>query len=156
MDEVVGGSIPREFIPSCDKGFRSMIAKGFSSVCRLAFRVVLNDGQNHQVDSSDMAFQQAAQGAWREFYLRAKPISLEPVMKVELEAPQEFQWRDHRTDPQRRGSVIGATEDDGFARVESQVPLGDVWFRRRSARLRKERRSSRWSSPATSAARRAF
>ena len=90
-------------------------------------RVVLNDGQYHQVDSSDMAFQQAAQGAWREFYLRAKPTVLEPVMKVELEAPQEFHGVIIALIMQRRGSVIGATEDDGFARVESQVPLGEMF-----------------------------
>ena len=128
VDEIVGGSIPREFIPSVDKGFKQMLNKGLLiGVPVSGIRAVLNDGQYHQVDSSDMAFQQAAMGAWREFYLRAKPTVLEPVMKVELEGPQDFHGMIIALIMQRRGSVIGATEEDGFARVEAQVPLGEMF-----------------------------
>ena len=108
VDEIRGGSIPREFISSCEKGFKSMLAKGR----KIGFpvvnvRVVLNDGGAHAVDSSDIAFQEAARGAWRETYEKAKPIILEPIMKVAVEGPSDFSgnvlddahaapWHDHR------------------------------------------------------------
>jgi elongation factor G len=128
VDEVVGGSIPREFIPSCDKGFRKMLEKGLLiGVPVSGVRVIVNDGQYHQVDSSDMAFQVAAMGAWREFYLRARPTVLEPIMKVELEGPAEFHGVIIALIMQRRGTVVGASEEDGFARVEATVPLGEMF-----------------------------
>ncbi len=127
-DEVRGGSIPREFIPSCEKGFRSMISKGR----KIGFpvvnvRVVLIEGQAHSVDSSDTAFQEAARGAWREAYDRAKPKILEPIMKVVVEAPSDFSGNVLATIMQRRGMVIGSQEDDKFARLEAEVPLAEMF-----------------------------
>jgi elongation factor G len=127
-DEIKGGAIPREFIPSCEKGFRSMLAKGR----KIGFpvvntRVVINDGQAHAVDSSDNAFQEAARGAWREAYDRAKPKILEPVMRVVVEGPAEFSGNVLATIMQRRGMVIGSQEDDKFARVEAEVPLAEMF-----------------------------
>jgi elongation factor G len=127
-DEVVGGSVPREFISSVEKGFRSVQQKGLLiGVPVTNVRVVLNDGASHAVDSSDIAFQEAARGAWREVYRNAKPIILEPIMKVELEGPAEFHGAMVGTILQRRGIIVGSTEEDGFSRVEAEVPLAEMF-----------------------------
>jgi elongation factor G len=127
-DEIKGGSIPREFIPSCEKGFRSMIAKSPRlGVPVVGVRVVLNDGASHAVDSSDIAFQEAARGAFREFFQKAKPKILEPIMKVSVEGPAEFSGAVLTTLMQRRGMVIGSTEEDGQAKVDAEVPLSEMF-----------------------------
>ena len=92
VDQIKGGAIPSEFIPSCDKGFKAAVKKGtLIGFPIVGVRVTINDGQTHPVDSSDMAFQAAAIGAFREAYKKANPIVLEPIMKVSIEGPQEFQ-----------------------------------------------------------------
>jgi elongation factor G len=127
-DEIVGGSIPREFISSCDKGFRSQLDKGrLIGVPVVGVKVTINDGSSHAVDSSDIAFQEAARGAWRESYGKAAPVILEPIMKVELEGPAEFLGNMIGTINQRRGFITGSSEEDGFARIESEVPLAEMF-----------------------------
>jgi len=97
VDDVTGGSIPREFISACDKGFKEGVKKGsLIGFPVVAVRCVVNDGASHAVDSSEMAFKTAAWMGFREAYSGAKPTILEPIMKVEVEAPIEFQ-----------GSVVG-------------------------------------------------
>ena len=128
VDQIKGGSIPREFIPSCNKGFKSMLDKGRlieAPVVRV--RVVINDGASHAVDSSDRAFQSAAKGAWREVYGRAGAIVLEPVMKVSVEGPSEFQGSIIGTLNQRRGTIIGMQEDEGYATIDAEVPLAEMF-----------------------------
>jgi len=126
--EVTGGSIPTEYIPSCEKGFRSMIEKGpLVGFGIVGVRVVLEDGASHSVDSSDNAFQAAARGAFREVYPRARPQVLEPLMKVAVETPHEFQGDCVGTLSQRRGMIIGTTEDEGFVRIEAEVPLAEMF-----------------------------
>jgi elongation factor G len=128
VNEVRGGAIPTEFIPSVEKGFRSMIAKGrLIGFPVIRLRIGIDDGQAHSVDSSDNAFQAAARGAFREVYPRAKPIILEPIMKLEVEGPAEYQGVVLKTIMQRRGTVIGTTEEDGFSRVEAEVPLAEMF-----------------------------
>jgi elongation factor G len=128
LDEVRGGAVPNEFIPSVEKGFRSMIHKGrLIGFPVIGLRVVLNDGAAHSVDSSDNAFQAAARGAFREVYPRAKPIILEPLMKLGVEGPVEFQGAVLKTILQRRGTVIGTTETEGFCQVEAEVPLASMF-----------------------------
>jgi len=128
VDKIVGGAIPREFITSVEKGFRSMLKKGrLIGFPVTGLRVVINDGASHAVDSSDNAFQAAARGAFREVYLRAKPHILEPLMKVAIEGPNEFQGAFVRTLLQRRGIIVGTTESEGFARVEADVPLSEMF-----------------------------
>jgi elongation factor G len=128
VDQIKGGVIPREYIPSCDKGFRSMLPKG-----RLIEAPVtgvlcgINDGKYHAVDSSDVAFQEAARGAWRDAYARAKPVILEPVMKVSVEGPSEFQGSIIGTMNQRRGVILGMTEEDGYANIDAEVPLSEMF-----------------------------
>jgi elongation factor G len=128
VNEVRGGAIPTEFIPSVEKGLRTAIAKGrLIGFPVIGVRAVVNDGQSHAVDSSDMAFQICARSAFREVYPRAKPIILEPVMKVAIEGPTEFQGQYLKTVLQRRGMVVGTTEEDGFCRVEAEVPLAEMF-----------------------------
>ena len=89
--------------------------------------MVINDGAAHSVDSSDMAFQAAARGAFREAYLRAKPVVHEPIMKVVVETPTEFQGSVIGLINQRRGIIIG-TQDEGLqCVVEAQVPLAEMF-----------------------------
>ena len=128
VNEVRGGAIPTEFIASVEKGFRSMLPKGrLIGFPVIRLRIGIDDGQAHSVDSSDNAFQAAARGAFREVYPRAKPIILEPIMKLEVEGPTEFQGVVLKTVMQRRGTVIGTTEEEGFSRVEAEVPLAEMF-----------------------------
>ena len=127
-DKIVGGAVPREYISSVDKGFRSMLGKGsLIGAVVTGVSVTLNDGAAHAVDSSDVAFQEAARGAWREVYPKAAPQILEPLMKVAVEGPSEFQGGMVGILMQRRGLIIGATEGDGFVRVEADVPLAEMF-----------------------------
>ncbi len=128
LDEVRGGAVPTEFIPSVEKGFRSMIHKGrLIGFPVIGLRVVLNDGAAHSVDSSDNAFQAAARGAFRTVYPQAKPIVLEPIMKLGVEGPTEFQGAIIKTIMQRRGTVIGTTEQEGFCQIEADVPFSEMF-----------------------------
>jgi elongation factor G len=128
VDEIYGGSIPKEFIGSVQKGFKSMMSKGrLIGFPVTGFRVVINDGAAHAVDSSDNAFQAAARGAFRFVYSSAKPQILEPIMKVSVEGPLEFQGAFVRTIMQRRGIIIGTTEEEGFVRVDTEVPLAAMF-----------------------------
>jgi elongation factor G len=120
--------VPRNFIPAVEKGFRSMIDKGRRiGVPVTGVRVALSDGAYHAVDSSDIAFQEAARGAWRENYERCKPRVLEPIMRVMIEGPTEFAGNVLTTIMQRRGMVIGSTEDGAMVRTECDVPLAEMF-----------------------------
>jgi elongation factor G len=128
LDEVTGGSVPREFIPSVEKGFRSMLPKGrLIGFPVVNVRACLEDGASHAVDSSDIAFQEAARGAWRESYAKAKPQILEPIMRVSLEGPAEHSGSMIGTLMARRGSIIGSTESQGQVAVEAEVPLAEMF-----------------------------
>jgi elongation factor G len=127
-NDVTGGNIPTEYIGSCEKGFKSQLDKGpLVGFPIVGVRVVLEDGAYHAVDSSDNAFQAAARGAFREVYPQAKPQVLEPLMKVAVETPGEFQGDVMGTLSQRRGIIIGTTEDQGFIRIEAEVPLAEMF-----------------------------
>ena len=128
VDKIVGGVIPREFIPSCDKGFQKSVEKG--SLCGAAItgvRCVINDGAFHAVDSSDIAFQLAAIGAFKEAYMKAKPVIMEPIMKVAVEGPSEFQGAVMGSINQRRGMIIGSMEEGNYTVVEAEVPLSEMF-----------------------------
>jgi elongation factor G len=127
-DQITGGAIPREFIPAVDKGFQSMLAKGaLIGAPVTGVSVSINDGASHAVDSSDIAFQEAARGAWRETYPKAGPQILEPLMKVAVEGPSEFQGGIVGILMQRRGIIVGTSEREGFSRVDAEVPLADMF-----------------------------
>jgi elongation factor G len=128
VNSIKGGVIPTEYIPSCDKGFQTAMKKG----TQLGFPIVgvkaeINDGAFHPVDSSDMAFQTAALAAFRESYEKAKPIILEPVMKVSVEGPTEFQGNIFGSINQRRGIIVSSTEDGAMCTVDAEVPLSEMF-----------------------------
>ncbi|MDR1126803.1 MAG: elongation factor G [Treponema sp.] len=128
VNSIKGGSIPTEFIPSCDKGFREALKKGsLIGFPVVNIRCLINDGQSHSVDSSDIAFQLAAIGAFREAYNKAKPCILEPIMKVSVEGPSEFQGKVFASINQRRGVIVSSTEDGTFSRVDAEVPLSEMF-----------------------------
>jgi elongation factor G len=128
VDKIKGAAIPNEYIPSCDKGFRKAMEKGtLIGFPVVGVRVTINDGASHPVDSSDMAFQMAAIGAFRQVYNKAKPQILEPIMKVAVEGPTEFQGNIFASINQRRGVIVSTTEDGNFSRVEAEVPLSEMF-----------------------------
>lgn len=128
INEITGGTIPTEFIPSCEKGFRACLNKGsMAGFPIVGVRVAINDGAAHSVDSSDMAFQQAAIGAFREAYAKAAPILLEPLMRVVVETPTDFQGAVLGTLNQRRGMIVSTSEDGAFSTIEAEVPLGEMF-----------------------------
>jgi elongation factor G len=128
VDQIVGGSIPREFISSCDKGFQKSLAKGLLAGSPITgVRVTINDGASHAVDSSDVAFQLAAIGAFKEGYQKAKSVILEPIMKVAVEGPSEFQGSVMGSLNQRRGIIIGTVEEANYTSVEAEVPLSEMF-----------------------------
>jgi elongation factor G len=128
VNMIKGGSIPNEFIPSCDKGFQKAIDKGtLIGFPIVNTRCVINDGASHPVDSSDIAFQLAAIGAFREAYDKAKPCILEPIMRVEVEGPTEFQGNIFGSINQRRGIITASSEDGAYSKVEAEVPLSEMF-----------------------------
>jgi elongation factor G len=128
VDSIKGGSVPNEYIPACDKGFKESVKKGsLIGFPVVNIRCVINDGASHAVDSSDIAFQLAAIGAFREAYEKAKPVILEPIMKVSAEGPSEFQGNIFASINQRRGLITASTEEASFCRVEAEVPLAEMF-----------------------------
>lgn len=128
VDSIKGGAIPNEYIPSCDKGFKEAMKKGaLIGFPIVGVKVTINDGQYHPVDSSDIAFQIAAIGGFKEAYMKAKPVILEPVMKVSIEGPTEFQGNIFGVINQRRGIIVASTEDGNFSRVDAEVPLSEMF-----------------------------
>lgn len=128
VDEVVGGTIPREYIPSCDKGFQEQLKKGMLiGAPVVGVRMKLQDGQYHDVDSSDIAFRIAAMAAIREVYMNAKPQILEPIMKLEVQAPEEFQGAVMGQVNQRRGVIQGSSTMEGYVTIEALVPLVEMF-----------------------------
>jgi elongation factor G len=128
VNEVTGGAIPTPFIPACEKGFKNCLAKGPKMEFPVTgIKVVINDGAAHSVDSSDMAFQAAARGAFLQGYSNASPVIHEPIMKVAVETPTEFQGAVMGSLNQRRGMIVGSQEEGPMCVIESQVPLSEMF-----------------------------
>jgi elongation factor G len=127
-NRVVGGAIPTQFIPAVEKGFRNCLSKGPKMEFPVTgIKVVVNDGAAHSVDSSDMAFQAAARGAFLEAYNKAKPVIQEPIMKVVVETPTEFQGSVMGSLNQRRGTIVGTQDEGPMCAIEAQVPLAEMF-----------------------------
>ena len=127
-NNVTGGRIPTQYIGACEKGFHKCMAKG----PKLEFpvtgiKVVLEDGAAHNVDSSDMAFKAAARGGFLEAYAKARPVIQEPVMKVVVESPTEFQGTAMGSLNQRRGIIVGTQDEGVMCAIEAQVPLSEMF-----------------------------
>jgi elongation factor G len=127
-NDVTGGRIPSEYIPSVEKGFRDSLGKGpLAGFEVLGVKMVLVDGSYHDVDSSDMAFQICARDCFRETFRRADPVLLEPIMKVEVETPTEFQGPVSGNISSKRGVILGTEGREGFSVILAEVPLSEMF-----------------------------
>jgi elongation factor G len=128
-EEIRGGSVPREFIPSVEKGVREAIESGVVSGYPMTdIKVTLIDGSSHEVDSSDMAFRTAAVFAIREGVPKGRPVLLEPIMKVEVVVPEEHMGEVIGQINTRHGSVLGMDVRPGNAQViDAEVPLAEMF-----------------------------
>ncbi len=128
INKISGGSIPREYIPSCDKGFRDSMTKGILIEAPVVgVEMLISDGAAHAVDSSDMAFQIAGRAAFKEAMGRAKPVIMEPIMKVQVEGPEEFQGGMQTTLIRRRGTIVGSESHHGNTVIDAHVPLSAMF-----------------------------
>jgi elongation factor G len=128
VDEVKGGNIPREYIPSVQKGFESSMQNGvLAGFPVTSLRVTLLDGSYHAVDSDSLSFELCAKIAYREAMPNAKPILLEPIMKVEVVTPEE-NMGDVVGDLNRRRGQIDGMDSRGIAKViKAKVPLSEMF-----------------------------
>lgn len=129
VNEIKGGVIPSEFIPSCEKGFNDVMNKGpLAAFPLINVEVHLQDGKYHDVDSSDLAFRLAARMAMRQAVKAANPCLLEPLMKVEVETPDEYQGSVIGDLSSRRGIILGTEgTETGDAVVQALVPLKEMF-----------------------------
>ena len=126
-DKVVGGNVPRQFIPAVHKGIVEMLPGGpLAHAPVVDLRVTLLDGSSHAVDSSEMSFKIAAQQALRQGMLDARPILLEPVMKMTIRVPTEFVGDVMGDLSTRRGHANGVDPDGDHSVIEAQAPLAEV------------------------------
>ncbi len=125
---VTGGRIPTEYIPSVDKGFQMARTKGpLGGFEIVGVKMVLEDGTSHAVDSSDLAFQVCARAAFREAFLRSKPVLLEPIMRVEIEVPTSHQGSVAGDLSARRGLITGTEAKTHTTVITAEVPLANMF-----------------------------
>ena len=127
VDDVFGGAIPKNFIPSVEKGIRDAAGRGYLAGFPVVdFRAVLYDGKYHDVDSSDMAFKIAGSLAFKEAMKQAKPALLEPIMQVEVYAPEQYSGDIMGDLSSRRGRISGSESRGSSVVVRAQVPLAEM------------------------------
>ena len=128
VNEVVGGRIPANYIPSVEKGVvKAMTSGPYAGYPIVDMRVTLTDGSYHEVDSSDFAFQEAGRAGFKELFLKASPIILEPVMSVEVSTPEEFMGGATGSVCQRRGRIETMEEKGAQKLIRGMVPLGEMF-----------------------------
>lgn len=127
VDKIVGGAIPRNYIPAVEKGLRSSLLEGILAGFPVVdLRITLFDGTYHEVDSSDIAFQIAASMGFKKACEAARPVLLEPIYKVSVTVPQEFMGDIIGDLNSRRGRVMGTDQDAGNTTVSATVPLSEM------------------------------
>jgi elongation factor G len=127
-EKIVGGRIPKNFIPSIEKGLRESIIKGpVAEYPVVQTKVVVEDGSYHDVDSSDRAFQTCARDCFRIMFPEAKPVLLEPIMKLEIELPENFQGTVVGDLISRRGLIANTDMRDGTTAITAEVPLAETF-----------------------------
>ncbi len=127
-NKIVGGTVPKEYIPAVEKGFVEQLHEGvLIGQPMVGVKAELNDGSTHAVDSSEMAFKIAAKAAVRESLMKCKPVILEPIMKLETSIPEEFQGVAIGQVNQRRGIILNTAMDNGYVVVEAEVPLKEMF-----------------------------
>ena len=127
VDKIVGGVIPRQFIPAVDKGIQESMRKGILAGYPVQdFQITLFDGSHHSVDSSEMAFKIAGSMAFKKAMEAASPILLEPAMEMEITVPDECVGDVIGDMNQRRGKVLGMDPQGASQVVKAQVPMSEV------------------------------
>jgi elongation factor G len=127
-NKVTGGRIPTEYIPSVEKGFRESLHKGpVAGYEVIGVKMRLEDGSYHDVDSSTMAFEICARDCFRETFKKAEPVLLEPIMKVEVEIPTEFQGPVTGALSSKRGVILGTESRSGYTVIVAEVPLAEMF-----------------------------
>ena len=125
---VIGGRVPKEYIPSVEKGFRASLSKGpIAGFPIVGVQATLSDGSYHDVDSSDMAFQICARAGFREAFLATKPVLLEPIMKMEVEVPADFQGPVTGELNKRRGLIVSTETVGNTSTIVAEVPLAETF-----------------------------
>ncbi len=128
VDEVVGGRIPQNFIPSVEKGIvKAMVSGPYAGYPVVDVTVALYDGSYHDVDSSDIAFQEAGRVAFKQGFLRAAPLLLEPIMDVEVVTPEDFMGGATGSLAQRRGRIEMMETKGNSKIIRAKVPLGEMF-----------------------------
>jgi len=128
VDLIKGGVIPREYIPAVDKGIQEAAQAGILAGFPVVdFKVELYDGSYHEVDSSEMAFKLAGSMAFKEGAKKANPVILEPIMKVEIEVPEEYMGDVIGDINRRRGQVNSMEDENGIKKVTAFVPLAEMF-----------------------------
>lgn len=128
VDEVVGGSVPRNFIPAVEKGLKECINHGvLAGYPVIGLKATLHDGSYHTVDSSEMAFKIAASQAYKKGLELAKPILLEPIMSVEIAIPENYMGDVIGDINKRRGRVLGMEPEGKLQKVIAEVPLAEMF-----------------------------
>jgi elongation factor G len=127
-DQIVGGRIPKQFIPPVEKGFRDIINKGpLAEYPVVGLKVELKDGSYHDVDSSERAFYIAAQDCFREFFKKMSPVLLEPIMKIDIECPEDYQGAVVGDLISRRGLITSTETNDGLGIISAEIPLAETF-----------------------------
>lgn len=127
VDEVVGGAVPRQYIPAVEKGLKECMARGVLADCPVTgVKAVLFDGSYHDVDSSEMAFKAAAALAFKEGIKNAKPVLLEPVMRLKVAVSGEFLGSVMGDISKRRGRISDSRTDGDITTVVAEVPLAEI------------------------------
>lgn len=127
-NHIKGGNIPGEYIGACEKGFRDVMEKGpLAAYPMVSVKVHLRDGKYHEVDSSDLAFRIASRQAMKQAVAKARPQLLEPIMKVEVETPGEFQGGVIGDLSSRRGVIQGMDSGEDVTVVNASVPLSEMF-----------------------------
>ena len=128
VDKIVGGAVPKEYIPAVDKGIQEQMKNGvIAGYPLLALRATLYDGSFHDVDSSEMAFKIAGSMALKEGCLKARPVLLEPMMAVEVVTPEEHMGDVVGDLNRRRGIILGMDEIPTGKTVRTEVPLSEMF-----------------------------
>ena len=128
VSKIVGGSIPKEYIPAIEQGVKEACESGIVAGYPLIdVKVTLVDGSYHEVDSNEMAFKLAGSQAIKEAVMKASPVLLEPMMKVEVEVPEDFLGDVMGDLNSRRGSIEGMNSEAGLAKVTTKVPLAEMF-----------------------------
>ncbi len=127
-DATVGGSIPKEYIPAIDKGIREAAANGYLAGYEMVdFKVVVYDGSYHEVDSSEQAFKVAGSMAFKNGMQTAKPVLLEPIMKVEIVTPEDYFGDLMGNVSSRRGTIVGTDDRSGAKVIDAEIPLSEMF-----------------------------